>query len=374
VLCAANNFDTIKVADQHMAEHLAAHGELLYVDPPLSLAAAFRNPALRRALRRPRLRMTPGGFWRLTPVVPPFPLRRGMRSLTRMLVRRELQRATAEIDDRVAAVISAWPTLDVFGVCGERLRVWWAQDDFAAGAELMGTARTYTAAGERARAAASDLVVAANPLVAEHWREQGCEVELIPYGCDVEAFASTVLTAPAAGVNLTPPVAAVVGQFNERTDPRLLAAVADAGISLLLVGPDAGGGWVGALSQRENVQWVGAQPFAALPAYLAHAQVGLVPYTDSAFNRASFPLKTLEYLAAGLPVVTTDLPATRWLNAGAELIRICDDPHAFAAAAVALSAADSLRARAQRQAFARLHSYECRALELLAAIDLRAGQ
>ena len=44
--------------------------------------------------------------------------------------------------------------------------------------------------------------------------------------------------------------------------------------------------------------------------------VGLTPYRDTEFNRASFPLKTLEYLGAGVPVVTANLPAARWLYDG----------------------------------------------------------
>ena len=113
----------------------------------------------------------------------------------------------------------------------------------------------------------------------------------------------------------------------------------------------------------------------ALPSYLAHAQVGLVPYTNSEFNRASFPLKTLEYLAAGLPVVATDLPATRWLQADQDLVRIADEPDSFVAAAVAAGAAQDVKAVAKRRSFARAHSYEHRARDLLAAIDLRiSGQ
>jgi teichuronic acid biosynthesis glycosyltransferase TuaH len=35
-ICAANGWDTVKVADQHLAEHLARHVPVLYVDPPVS--------------------------------------------------------------------------------------------------------------------------------------------------------------------------------------------------------------------------------------------------------------------------------------------------------------------------------------------------
>ena len=116
---------------------------------------------------------------------------------------------------------------------------------------------------------------------------------------------------------------------------------------------------------------MGPQPFEALPGYLAHASVGLVPYTHSAFNRASFPLKTLEYLSAGLPAVSTGLPATLWLDPGdPELIAIAEGPEAYADAvdaALALPLTPELRER--RRAFARAHSYERRAADFLATID-----
>src|SRR5208283_3159702 len=97
----------------------------------------------------------------------------------------------------------------------------------------------------------------------------------------------------------------------------LLEAVADTGQSLLLIGPRHPRFAVAAMDPllaRANVHWVGPQAFEDLPKYLSVVDVGLVPYVDSAFNRGSFPLKTLEYLAAGIPVVATDLPAIRWLN------------------------------------------------------------
>jgi teichuronic acid biosynthesis glycosyltransferase TuaH len=48
--------------------------------------------------------------------------------------------------------------------------------------------------------------------------------------------------------------------------------------------------------------------------YLSGVDVGITPYRDTPFNRASFPLKTLEYLGSGLPVVSSDLPTARWLR------------------------------------------------------------
>jgi len=69
------------------------------------------------------------------------------------------------------------------------------------------------------------------------------------------------------------------------------------------------------LVSRSRVHYTGPVPAEAVPSYLAAIDIGITPYRDTPFNRASFPLKTLEYLGAGVPVVSTDIPAARWLRA-----------------------------------------------------------
>ena len=114
------------------------------------------------------------------------------------------------------------------------------------------------------------------------------------------------------------------------------------------------------LRRRSNVRWVGSKPFSALPGYLRLIDVGLTPYADTAFNRASFPLKTLEYLAAGRAVVATPLPANDWL--GTDLITVAADPAAFAAEVAArLGTPRSAELVERRRAFARRHSWARRA-------------
>ena len=209
-------------------------------------------------------------------------------------------------------------------------------------------------------------VLAVSPELQLRWARAGREPVLMTNGCDVETFAQTDAVARPDGLRLRAPVAGVIGQITARIDLRLLEAVAQSGCSLLLVGPidptfePAG---MRRLLERPNVQAVGQRPFEQLPAYLGAIDVGLTPYVDSAFNRASFPLKTLEYLAAGRPVVSTDLPAARWL--ATDLIRVARGPAAFAAAAweaaAEARAPDSVRAR---RAFAKTHSWQRRGDQL----------
>jgi teichuronic acid biosynthesis glycosyltransferase TuaH len=263
----------------------------------------------------------------------------------------------------VRAVVSAAPILDVFGACREVLRVYWAQDDFVAAAELIGHHPGRLAEAEVRTADDADLVVAANPLVAGRWRRLGHESVLIPFGTDWRAYRSVEELPLPADVRLPRPIAGFVGHINDRIDLALLEAVAIRSQSLLLVGPmhtRLDHDRMAALLARPNVQWVGPKAFDQLPPYVGAIDVGLVPYTRSAFNLGSFPLKTLEHLAAGRPVVTTDLPATRWLDT--EFIAVADHPESFARTVETLLAKprDAAEVSARRE-FARRHGWDERA-------------
>jgi teichuronic acid biosynthesis glycosyltransferase TuaH len=165
-------------------------------------------------------------------------------------------------------------------------------------------------------------------------------------------------------------VVGFVGHINGRIDLRLLEDIADRGRSLLLVGPKDPAfepGRFDALRRRPNVRCVGPKPFDALPGYLRMIDVGVVPYGDSPFNRGSFPLKTLEYLAAGRAVVATDLPAIRWL--ATDLVCIAQAPGAFADEVDRLLALPRTpEVLARRQAFAARHSWARRADDVYEAI------
>lgn len=361
ILCAANDMDRTKVADWHLAQHLSRLAPVLYVDPVRSV--------LRATWAEPRLRVLRPGLARLTPVAQPLPGRRGMTPASSVLARRALRRAVRALGIIPRAVISAWPLFPVLRCCNELVSVYWVQDDYAGGARLLGISRRLIEAREPLAAAGAGLVIAANPVVAAQWRKRGHNPELITFGVDAAAYTGTDEAPLPRDVSLPGPAAGFVGRLNARTDLRLLEAVADRGCPVLITGPLDPAFEPRRMREflrRPGVKWTGERPFAELPGYMRMIGAGMVPYrTDNAFNRGSFPLKTLEYLAAGRPVVATDLPAVRWLNT--DLITVTRDPAGFAAA-VASALKTGPTQVAERRAFAARHSWERRAGEFLEAI------
>ena len=381
VLCAANNWDVVKLADRHMAERLTAHAPVLYVDPPISRLTRFKNPAVAASVRRPHLRMVAPRIARYTPIVAPKPGHPAMTALTTRMVRRQLRCAVRNLGGQVHAVISTSVSLNVYGACGEQHRVYWWQDDpvagaayWSAGAGRLDRAEERLARDEDRLARSSDLIVAVNENAVARWQDRGLRAAHLPNGCDAPYFAGVDENEPPADLKLPRPIAGFIGHINSRTDLALLEAVADAGVSLLLIGPKDPSfepARFDRLVGRRNVAYVGPQPFEQLPSYLNVIDVGLVPYGATEFNRYSFPMKTLEYLAAGRPVVGTSLPAMRWLDT--ELVTLADTPDAFAASVVrdAALARDAALVRRRRE-FASCHSWAKRAEQLADLLGLPA--
>jgi glycosyltransferase involved in cell wall biosynthesis len=364
-------WDGNQFASQHVAGRLAERTPVLYVDPPLSVFSGRRDPVVAPALEQPHLRMVRPGLARLTPVAPPGFSRPLVRDATNVLLRRTIRRAVARIGAQPTAMV-AGTVRHVLGAVRTKKNVYYATDDFSVGAALMGLDVDWVNGQLRKQLTDADLVITVSEHLAAKCREQGISTTFIPNGCDAAAFADTDSAPWPTDVTLRGPIAGFVGYLSARIDLNYLEAVADRGISVLLVGSrqlTLDSNRMQPLLERPNVQWVGPKSFAELPSYLRVIDVGMVPYADSEFNRASFPLKTLEYLAAGRGVVSTDLPSVRWLDT--ELVDIRRSAEDFARAVD-----DSLKdprpvgAVAARQAFAATHSWDHRAAQIATLLGL----
>ena len=91
------------------------------------------------------------------------------------------------------------------------------------------------------------------------------------------------------------------------------------------------------LPRLPNIHWLGGRKYAELPAYMAGWDAGFMPFALNESTRFISPTKTPEFLAAGLPVVSTPITdVVRDCGPKAEggpgLVEIADEPVAFAAA------------------------------------------
>lgn len=296
--------------------------------------------------------------------------RPGVRRLTALLLDRAITSALSWTGWEPEAVVVAMP-LARFPRRTPGSKILYLTDDWLEGSHLMGLSRPVIRRVMDSNLARADGVAAVSEALLTQVgpvRQSASTTvfAVVPNGCPEPA--------PAAPSTARGTTACLAGQLNERLDLDLLEAVQAAGVELVIIGPrtdrtPAFRRRLDALLEADNVRWMGPLAAGELQQELRVHGVGMTPYAETLFNRASFPLKTLEYLAAGLGVVSTDMPSARWLNTS--LISLQSEPHEFALAVkAALASRQDGDQERRRKEFAASHTWGARATEfqhLLAA-------
>lgn len=134
-----------------------------------------------------------------------------------------------------------------------------------------------------------------------------------------------------------------------------------------LVGPAGAGDPttdLSALRAAPNIHLLGRRAYADLPDVLRGADAGIIPYARNELTTSIFPMKVYEYLAAGLPVVTTPLPSLQ----GVEGVVAAADAESMLARLKEALATDSDDRRVQRSRLAAAHSWDARLEEIGRAV------
>jgi glycosyltransferase involved in cell wall biosynthesis len=188
---------------------------------------------------------------------------------------------------------------------------------------------------ERALMAAADVVFTGGQSLYEAKRHLHPNVHAFPSSVDVAHFARArrVTREPADQAPIARPRLGFFGVIDERFDLELVRAAAAErpDWNFVFIGPvvkiDPA-----TLPRGANVHYLGAKAYPELPDYMAGWDVALLPFARNESTRFISPTKTPEYLAAGLPVVSTSIRDVVRPYGDRELVRIADTPAAFVAA------------------------------------------
>jgi glycosyltransferase involved in cell wall biosynthesis len=229
-------------------------------------------------------------------------------------------------------------------------------DDFAA-FEDHGDLR----AEEAALAAAADLVSVSSQLLHDRLAPLNPRTRLVHNGCDPEHFAPA-----GARRRRAVPVVGFFGGIHEWFDTELVAALARLRPEwrFWLVG-DTYGARVDELRRQPNLTLFGEAAYDSLPRIASEFDVGIVPFRVTPLTRAADPVKVYEMLAAGLPVVGSDLPELRRL---APHVAVASTAEQFAAA-IEAALGEPPEAARRRRAFAADQSWSRRFAELRRALE-----
>jgi UDP-galactopyranose mutase len=179
----------------------------------------------------------------------------------------------------------------------------------------------------------ADLVFTGGASLYEAKRKRHPRVSCFPSSVDARHFAQArpaahAIPEPADQAAIPRPRLGYCGVIDERLDLAVLDAVAASHPEwqIVMVGPTVKID-PATLPKRPNIHYVGQRPYEELPAYMAGWDVCLLPFARNDATRFISPTKTLEYMAADRPIVST--PIADVVRSYRDIVYLADTPAAF---------------------------------------------
>lgn len=254
------------------------------------------------------------------------------------------------------------------GKLGEVMSIYHVVDEYTGYTGLTEAGRKRLADQENMLLDSVDHVIVASPELEKAKNASGRNVLIMENGVDTQAFgeAREKGRTPDDLQKIQSPRIGYCGLIGKRLDLDLLFQVAQSlpDCSLVLIGKIDSRECESDLSTLKslpNVYFLGQKEPRQVPDYIVGLDVGLLPY---ALNTETFhisPLKMYEYMAAGIPTVSTDIPAARRQE---DLVTVVKDGTEFVAECARALRSDSIEARDERIAQTVTHDWNNRVQEI----------
>jgi glycosyltransferase involved in cell wall biosynthesis len=180
----------------------------------------------------------------------------------------------------------------------------------------------------------ADIVFTGGPSLYKAKKDRHPNVHCFPSSVDASHFRQALnrnIAHPSQAA-LPRPRLGFYGVIDERFDTELVSQLADVHPEwqIVLVGPVSDKISQDSLPSQPNIHYMGQQSYNELPKFLAAWDVCLMPFALNEATRFISPTKSLEYMAAELPIVST--PVTDVVDAHSDVVEIGRTPEEFIAA------------------------------------------
>lgn len=315
IIAFSKDWHEDQTSNHHVLRELAKTRRVLWLN---SLATRRPDLASARDLGKIKRKLTEFGkgavnvendLWVATPLVLPLPHSAVAQKLNRQILRWTIQALRAQLGIEKFQLWTFLPnTAPYVGTLGEDLAIYYCVDQWAT---FPGLDREGTIAMERRLLDRVDATFTTSLALAENKRAFCKSTYLAPHGVDVAKFARALddkLEVPADLAALPGKKIGFFGTLRDFLDYALIAHIAKArpDWSIALIGQELCD--IGPIKGLPNVHLLGQKKHDELPAYCKGFDVGLIPYRIDKDVKFINPLKLREYLSAGLPVVSTDMP------------------------------------------------------------------
>ena len=308
---------TLKTRKHPLMKLLAMVGNnVLYVEPVLSIVAKFRKRH-KGTLRHSFYPKLTREYRNLSVLTPPFSVPfsgsfRIMKYLNHLLLRGlvRIYQKRLRLDNPILWTYHYDSSIHL-KYYSEKLSIYDCVDNMVEYPWLKD--KEYVKSQERQLIRKIDVVFVTAKKLLEEKSQYNPNTFLVPNGVNVALFSKSLdpaLEKP-KDIKLTKqPIAGFVGSIDSWIDTGLIKAVAHEypKISVVLIGPVGKRVDISEFFKLPNIHLLGMKRQATLPRYIKFMDVCMIPFKLNKLTMGVNPLKVYEYLAAGKPVVSTDIP------------------------------------------------------------------
>jgi glycosyltransferase involved in cell wall biosynthesis len=320
MLCFGHDWSGDPLSKTHIMRILARDNRILWINSigyraPTASASDFRRIVNKLKAAAQPVKEIERNLWVLNPLAIPAYGIPAMRVVNRALLRLQVVRAMRRLGFRRPINWVFNPTAAVVaGALGEDTLVYYCVDEFTAFSSIAGQLAELEAQLLRR----ADLVFVSSEKLRESKSANNARTILVRHGVEFEHFRKALdpsTEVPADIANLPRPIIGYFGLMaDDWIDIPLMVDVAKhfSTGSMVLLGKVTTD--ISRLTALPNVHVLGRKPFSSLPAYCKGFDVAINPFPINEVTLNSNPLKVREYLAAGLPVVSTRIPEVEVLG------------------------------------------------------------
>ena len=154
---------------------------------------------------------------------------------------------------------------------------------------------------------AADIIITTSQTLLKNIQRYRKDVHLVPNACDYFYFNEMKDQYPLKDFNQKQKTIGYIGAIAPWVDMKLIEAVATRfeQEKIVLIGANLGGIHI---PENKNISYLGQHLYEAIPSYLNHMDVVMIPFVKNQVTRATNPIKLYEYLSLGKPIVSVALP------------------------------------------------------------------
>lgn len=323
ILCFSHDWTGDPLSKTHLMRVLSKDNRILWINAIANRMPTASAKDIRRIFSKLKrftepVREVEPNIHVLNPLAVPAYGTEAVRHFNRRFLLSQVRRAMRRLGFRNPVNMVFNPAAGLLaGKLGEKELIYYCVDDYT---EFTGASKGLKQIEEELFRK-SDLVIVSAEKLFDDKRQFNENTHLIRHGTDWRHFRTALddrTQIPAEIKNLPRPLIGFHGLLADWVDYELIKKIAaryERG-SVVLIGKIAVDAErkIRILDGVANIHLLGRQPYAELPRYCRGFDVALNPFEINELTLAANPLKVREYLAAGLPVVSTAIPEVRRLK------------------------------------------------------------